>query len=110
MSRFCPFTGQILIPLVINGDELIFTSIVTKINYPANPEDTLRYTEDLKKINTTVSSRQLQNLIDDNTNPRHLGFCPNCKKLTIIVSIQNGNDMETINGCSECNHKFPENN
>lgn len=108
MARFDPFTGQTLIPLVINGDELIFTSIITKINYPANPEDTLRFTENLKKTNTTVSTRQLQNLTDDNTNPRHLGFCPSCKKLAIIVSIQNGEEMETINGCLDCDHKFHE--
>ncbi len=108
MARFCPFTGQTLVPLVINGDELIFTSIITKINYPANPEDTLRFTEDLKKTNTTISSRQLQNLTDDNTNPRHLGFCPSCKEFGIIVSIKNGPDMETINGCLSCKYVFPE--
>lgn len=107
MARFDPATGQTLIPLIVNGDELIFTSVVTKVNYPANPEDTLRFTEDLKKTNITVSTRQLQNMIDDITNPRHLGFCPSCKKLAIIVSIQNGEEMETINGCSECNFKFP---
>lgn len=107
MSRFDPATGQILVPLIRNSEELIFNSITTKINYPAEPEDTLRFTEDLKKTNITVSTRQLQNMIDDITNPRHLGFCPNCKKLAIIVSIQNGDEMETINGCMECKFKFP---
>lgn len=108
MPRFCQYTGQTLIPLIVNGDELIFTSIISKINYPAEPKDTLRFTEDLKKTNTTVAERQLQNLLDDDTNPRHLGFCPSCKKFGIIVSIQNGAEMETINGCLECGHKFPE--
>lgn len=107
MARFDEATGQTLDPIIVNGDELIFTSTITRINYPANPEDTLRFTEDLKKTNITVSTRQLQNMIDDITNPRHLGFCPSCKKLVIIVSIQNGEEMETINGCSECRFKFP---
>ena len=109
MSRFCPLTGQLLVPIVVNGgDELIFTSIVTKRNHPLNPEDSLRFTEHLKKSNASVSTRQLQNITDDNTNPRKIGFCPSCKKLAIIVSIQNGEEMETINGCSECKFQFPE--
>ena len=108
MSRFCSLTGQLLSPVMINGEELKFISIVTKISYNANPEDTLRFTEDLKKTNTSVSSRQLQNMIDDGTNPRSLKFCPACKKLSIVISIQNGDDMETINGCMECRHQYPE--
>lgn len=107
MSRFCPLTGQLLSP-VIQNDTLTFISVVTRTSYVSNPEDTLRFTEDLKKSDTVVSSRQLQNITDDNTNPRKIGFCPICKKLAIIVSVQNGNDMETINGCLECKHQFPE--
>lgn len=108
MARFCPITGQLLSPIIVNGEELVFISVVTKIKYNAKPEDTLRFTEDLKKSNTSVSSRQMQNLTDDGTNPRKLGFCPSCKKLSIIVSIQNGEDMETINGCLECKYQYPE--
>jgi len=108
MARFCPLTGQLLAPIVINGEDFVFISIVTKVSYSANPEDTLRFTEDLKKSNTSVSSRQLQNLTDDGTNPRKLDYCPACKKLAIIVSIQNGEDMETINGCMECKYQYPE--
>jgi DNA-directed RNA polymerase subunit M/transcription elongation factor TFIIS len=108
MPIFCPLTGQLLTPIVTNGSDLVFVSTVTKLNYPADPVDTLRFTEDLKKSTTSVSTRQLQNLTDDNVNPRKLGFCPSCKKLAIIMVIQNGEEMETINGCSECKFQFPE--
>lgn len=107
MPMFCPLTGQLLVPVVVNG-EMVFTSIVTKMSYPAESVDTLRFTQDLKKSNTSVSTRQLQNLVDDNVNPRKIGFCPACKKLGIIIVIQNGEEMETINGCFECGYQFPE--
>lgn len=107
MPIFCPITSQLLVPVIVNG-EMVFTSTITKASYPAEPADTLRFTEDLKKSNTSISIRQLQNLIDDNVNPRKIGICPACKKMTIIASIQNGNDLETINGCTECGHQYPE--
>lgn len=108
MPMFCPLTGQLLVPVVTNGTDLVFISIVTKMSYAADSVDSLRFTEDLKKSNNSVSSRQLQNLTDDNINPRKIGFCPSCKKLGIIVIIQNGEEMETINGCIECGNQFPE--
>lgn len=108
MPMFCPHTGQLLVPIISNGVDLLFTSTVTKMSYSAEASDTLRFTEDLKKSSNSVSSRQLQNLTDDSINPRKIGFCPSCKKLGIIVIIQNGEEMETINGCVECGHQFPE--
>ncbi len=104
---FCPLTGQLLIPVVSNG-ELIFVSAVTKMTYQADPEDSLRFTEDLRKTNMSVANKQLQNLTEDNVNPRKIGECPQCKKIGIIVTIQNGAELETINGCLNCKYTFPE--
>lgn len=107
MPRFCPLTGQLLVP-IISGAELTFVSIVTKKSYQATNEDTLRYVEDLKKSSTSTTVRQILNINDDGVNPRKIGLCPSCKKLAIIASIQNGDEMETINSCHECGYQYPE--
>ena len=107
MPRFCPLTGQLLVP-IISGNDLAFVSIVTKKTYKAENEDTLRYVEDLKKSSTSTTVRQILNINDDSVNPRKIGFCPSCKKLAIIANIQNGDEMETINSCYECDYQYPE--
>jgi DNA-directed RNA polymerase subunit M/transcription elongation factor TFIIS len=108
MPIFCPNTGQLLVPVVQNGTELQFYSPITNVYHPAEPTDSLRFDEKLNKSNKTISTIQLKNAIDDNTNTRKIAFCPSCKELAIITYIQNGAEMECINTCNTCKFQYPE--
>ena len=97
-------TGN-LTEAIIKDNKLLFISSSKEI-YETTPEETLIYYEDNNVNSFSKYKIQIKNALKDYTNPRTRKKCIKCKKETIVIPIQIGNDL--LNICSICEENWIE--
>ena len=102
--RFDDKTGN-LTEAIIKDNKLLFISSSKEI-YETTPKETLIYYEDNNVNSFSKYKIQIKNALKDYTNPRIRKKCIKCKKETIVIPIQIGNDL--LNICSICEENWIE--
>ena len=102
--RFDDKTGN-LTEAIIKDNKLLFISSSKEI-YETTPEETLIYYEDNNVNSFSKYKIQIKNALQDYTNPRIKKKCIKCKKETIVIPIQIGNNL--LNICSICKENWIE--